>query len=226
MICLINMVVDLLGKTKIILVIGILIFLVSGCYRAPPGGHNIYNYYNVTNATGNGTVAGSDTEIQYNDNNSFGASSDLYWNDTEKLLGVQGYGMFSGTFNKSELYGTGNVRLGTHRDRWGSITLETNLLGLGGNDTVWAIDNGGAGIRIYETTPTADQYARFRITNETIIAGENVGGREIDWDITGDTIARDRVSIPNLVKCSDLITLCDNNDAVQIRMPSGQLCCG
>jgi len=156
MICLISMVVDLLGKIKSILIIVIMIFLISGCYRGgPPGGNIIYNYYNVTNATGNGTVAGSDTEIQYNDNNSFGASSDLYWNDTEKLLGVDGYGMFSGTFNKSELYGTGN---------------------------------GGDNIRIYESTSDADHYARFRVSNESVILGENVPGRALDLDITGGII--------------------------------------
>ena len=179
----------MLGKIKSILIIVIMIFLISGCYRGgPPGGNIIYNYYNVTNATGNGTVAGSDTEIQYNDNNSFGASSDLYWNDTEKLLGVDGYGMFSGTFNKSELYGTGNVRLGGYYDRWGSITFETNLVGLGGNNTVWTIDNGGDNIRIYESTSDADHYARFRVSNESVILGENVPGRALDLDITGGII--------------------------------------
>jgi len=35
-------------------------------------------------------VAGSDTEIQFNDNGGFGASADLTWDDTNKELGVGG----------------------------------------------------------------------------------------------------------------------------------------
>ena len=35
-------------------------------------------------------VAGSDTQIQYNDNGGFGASTDLTWNNTSKELGVGG----------------------------------------------------------------------------------------------------------------------------------------
>jgi len=39
---------------------------------------------------GDASVAGSDTEIQYNDNGSLGASADLTWDDTGKELGVGG----------------------------------------------------------------------------------------------------------------------------------------
>jgi len=39
---------------------------------------------------GGASVAGSDTEIQYNDNGSLGASADLTWDDTGKELGVGG----------------------------------------------------------------------------------------------------------------------------------------
>ena len=39
---------------------------------------------------GTASVAGSDTEIQYNDNGSLGASADLTWDDTGKELGVGG----------------------------------------------------------------------------------------------------------------------------------------
>ena len=41
-------------------------------------------------AGGGASVAGSDTEIQYNDGGSLGASADLTWNDTGKVLGVGG----------------------------------------------------------------------------------------------------------------------------------------
>jgi hypothetical protein len=43
-----------------------------------------------TGAGGGASVAGSDTEIQYNDGGSLGASVDLTWDDTGKVLGVGG----------------------------------------------------------------------------------------------------------------------------------------
>jgi hypothetical protein len=43
-----------------------------------------------TGAGGGASVAGSDTEIQYNDGGSLGASADLTWDDTGKVLGVGG----------------------------------------------------------------------------------------------------------------------------------------
>jgi hypothetical protein len=41
-------------------------------------------------AGGGASVAGSDTEIQFNDDGSLGASADLTWDDTGKVLGVGG----------------------------------------------------------------------------------------------------------------------------------------
>jgi hypothetical protein len=53
--------------------------------------------YNFNPFTGNfdevgsgASVAGSDTEIQYNDSGSLGASADLTWDDSGKVLGVEG----------------------------------------------------------------------------------------------------------------------------------------
>jgi hypothetical protein len=43
-----------------------------------------------TGAGGGASVAGSDTEIQYNDGGSLGASVDLTWDDSGKVLGVGG----------------------------------------------------------------------------------------------------------------------------------------
>jgi hypothetical protein len=43
-----------------------------------------------TGAGGGASVAGSDTEIQYNDGGSLGASADLTWDDTAKVLEVGG----------------------------------------------------------------------------------------------------------------------------------------
>jgi hypothetical protein len=43
-----------------------------------------------TGAGAGASVAGSDTEIQYNDGGSLGASVDLTWDDTGKVLGVGG----------------------------------------------------------------------------------------------------------------------------------------
>ena len=41
-------------------------------------------------AGGGASVAGSDTQVQYNNSGSFGASADLTWDDTGKVLGVGG----------------------------------------------------------------------------------------------------------------------------------------
>jgi hypothetical protein len=43
-----------------------------------------------TGAGGGASVAGSDTEIQYNNSGSFAGSADLTWDDTGKVLGVGG----------------------------------------------------------------------------------------------------------------------------------------
>ena len=43
-----------------------------------------------TGAGGGASVAGSDTEIQYNNSGSLGASADLTWDDTGKVLGIEG----------------------------------------------------------------------------------------------------------------------------------------
>jgi hypothetical protein len=44
----------------------------------------------IVGSGGGASVAGSDTEIQYNDGGSLGASVDLTWDDTGKVLGVGG----------------------------------------------------------------------------------------------------------------------------------------
>jgi len=44
----------------------------------------------LADASGPFVVAGSNTQIQYNDNGDFGASSDLTWDDSAKELGVGG----------------------------------------------------------------------------------------------------------------------------------------
>jgi hypothetical protein len=43
-----------------------------------------------TGSGGGASVAGSDTEIQFNDDGALGASADLTWDDTGKVLGVAG----------------------------------------------------------------------------------------------------------------------------------------
>ena len=113
-----------------------------------------------------------------------------YYNNVNitENLSVGGSGTFSGEIgNKSKLLGYSNVRIGAYSGAlgWGTILFESNVpLGA---DTVWAIDNGGDNIRVYNPT---SGYAKFRINDTTIIAGEVVAGREVDWDITGDTLAR------------------------------------
>jgi hypothetical protein len=44
----------------------------------------------IVGSGGGASVAGSDTEVQYNDGGSLGASVDLTWDDTGKVLGVGG----------------------------------------------------------------------------------------------------------------------------------------
>jgi hypothetical protein len=41
-------------------------------------------------AGGGGTPGGADTQIQFNDDGSFGGSADLTWDDTGKVMGVRG----------------------------------------------------------------------------------------------------------------------------------------
>lgn len=119
-------------------------------------------------------------------------------------------GLFTGDYNKSELLGYGNVRIGSYSGStgWGTITLETFF---GADNSLWTIDNGGAGIRIYETSPGADQYARFRINNTTIVLGEAYYGREIDLDITGDTLMRGNLNMSshNITNVNDPINAQD-----------------
>ena len=62
-------------------------------------------------------------------------------------LNVTVTGTFQGDFNKSKMLGFGNVRIGSYSGTmgWGTITFETNFI----IQSLWTIDNGGAGIRIY-----------------------------------------------------------------------------
>jgi len=120
---------------------------------------------------------------------------------TSGNISSSGYGIFKGTYNKSETLGYGNVRFGSYSGStgWGTMTLETNY---GDDKSLWTIDNGGSGIRIYETTPGADQWARFRITNTTITLGESYYGRTIDLNITGNTYSEGNIT-SDAIKLSD-----------------------
>lgn len=150
-----------------------------------------------TNSSG-GFVCGTD-----DGGNPFDQILNTTSNVTFDNLNISGTGMFMGDLNKTELLGFGNVRIGSYSGAtgWGTIILEAFF---GSDISLWTIDNGGAGIRIYETTPSADQYARFRITNTTITLGEAYYGREIDLDITGDTIARGNLSVTGNCTCENV----------------------
>lgn len=57
------------------------------------------------NTTSSSTVAGSNTQIQFNNSGTFGASSDFTWNNSTKLLSVNGKVSFAlGTAALPSLY--------------------------------------------------------------------------------------------------------------------------
>ena len=53
-------------------------------------GAPIVNYVNIATGTGNSTVAGANTQVQFNDSGSFGASANLTFDYTANRLTLQG----------------------------------------------------------------------------------------------------------------------------------------
>ena len=83
-----------------------------------------------------------------------------------KNLTVQGFGGFFGSMNKTFLYGNANVIIGGFFDSggyWGTTCYETDLTGIGGDNTKWCIDNGGNNLRFYDPT-TSDVSMRANST--------------------------------------------------------------
>ena len=151
---------------------------------------NVALYYDGTDFTIDTRVSGTANFLIPNGDVGIGTSTPLCALDVRGNTNISEnltakLGTFTGDMNKSKLLGYGNARIGSYSGStgWGTLLLETNF----GTQSIWAIDNGGAGIRIYETTPGADQYARFRINKTAVTLGERAYGREIDYHITGDT---------------------------------------
>jgi len=161
-------------------------------------------FYGHSNVTRNQYI-GSDLEVLGNStlmNNAFITGADT-------------------SLNKTALYGYGNIRLGSHyNNRYGSICFETNLVGYGGDDTVWCIDNGGNGLRFYDP-----------ITSDVSLRATPAG-----WQV-GDASHIKNISVSGLINAGGNLTAqgegvffpnlqgCDDGDVVKIHMPSGELYC-
>lgn len=106
--------------------------------------------------------------------------------DNVSILGnltVDGFGLYSGTFDKTRSYNTGNARLGSYYDSggyWGTLCFETDLTGVGGGNSVWCMDNGGEDIRFYD--PVSDEVS-MRIFNDSVDIGDSTHSR--DLNVTG-----------------------------------------
>ena len=102
-------------------------------------------------AGGGASVAGSDTEIQYNDGGSLGASVDLTWDDTGKVLGVGGDIALSGRFISS-LNGAASAPPGTFTGTWftgGTATTtkpQVLIEPTGATSTTWSTSGTGLGV--------------------------------------------------------------------------------
>lgn len=101
-------------------------------------------------------------------------------------LTVYGNGEFSGTMNKTLNSSTGKVVLGGFYDSggyWGTACFGTNLSGIGGENTIWCIDNGGDNLRFYNPV-TSDVSMRadatgWQVGDKTHIKQVNVSGNVI-----------------------------------------------
>ncbi len=66
-----------------------------------------------TGGGGGGTPAGSDHQIQFNDNGAFGADADFTWNDTTNVLDIEGDVVDITTLTYKSAYNNGNSGAGT-----------------------------------------------------------------------------------------------------------------
>jgi hypothetical protein len=112
----------------------------------------------IAGSGGSGVVAGSNTQIQFNNNGVFGASSNLTWNGTALgvtgALSVSGDGTFSGTGQIKLPVGTTGQRSGTPVD--GMLRYNSDLDSFEGYvDGAWGgVGGAQAGGVIYENNLT------------------------------------------------------------------------
>jgi hypothetical protein len=106
----------------------------------------------LTDAAAAGSAAaGSDTEIQYNDGGSLGASADLTWDDTGKELGVGGDVTLTGRFISS-LNGAASEPPGAFTGTWftgGTATTtkpQVLIEPAGTTSTTWSTSGTGLGV--------------------------------------------------------------------------------
>ena len=139
-------------------------------------------------------------------------------NITQNLT-VQGRGEFFGDVNKTLLVGAGNVRVGNYYDsggEWGTVLFETELTGLGGANTIWAIDNGGGNLRFYnpltsDVSMRATSYG-WQIGDTTHIKNFTVSGSasiEHNLSIDVDTLFVDSDLEKVCIGCEDPVVALD-----------------
>lgn len=111
-------------------------------------------------------------------------------------LSVGGFGEFYGQINKTKKSTDGGVRLGGFYDMggpWGTACFESDLTELGGENTIWCIDNGGDNLRFYDPS-TSDVSMRANETGWSVGDSSNIkhlsvsGNIEADGNITGNQI--------------------------------------
>jgi len=94
-------------------------------------------------------------------------------------LSVHASILADGSLDKETLYGTGNVRIGSYIDSggyWGTSCYETNLTPIGGENSIWCIDNGGNDIRFYN--PITSEVT-MRIFDNRVRLGDSSNNRDL-----------------------------------------------
>jgi hypothetical protein len=140
-------------------------------------------------------VAGSDTEIQFNDNGGFGASADLTWDDTNKELGVGGDinlddgGTFSTTVQS--VTPTANRTI-SFPDATGTVALVS-----GANGTIQYNDAG-----------TLKGNSNFTVN--------------VDWDNSATTFTALKVNVPDVLQGASDSKLLDLQSNAASRFKIGQ----
>ena len=144
-------------------------------------------------------VAGSDTEIQFNDNGGFGASADLTWDDTNKELGVGGDinlddgGTFSTTVQS--VTPTANRTI-SFPDATGTVALVSGASGtIQYND---AGTNAGDSGLLYD-----DISGSLTVGGKTVTVDAPVINLSQTWNNSGTTFTGLKLNVTNTASAND-----------------------